>query len=81
MNSSENQIEAKITFHQSWAMDIERLINLHTRFQSLRNEWRIRRNYRADLRRLLATGPHLIHDIGLKTEEAIMEASKPFWVG
>jgi len=48
---------------------------------SLRYEWQKRRKYRADLRRLLATGPHLIPDVGLKTEEAIREASKPFWVG
>ncbi len=81
MNGSENQIEAKITFHHSWVLDIEWLISLQARFQLLRNEWRKRRNYRADLRRLLETGPHLIPDIGLKTEDAMKEASKPFWVG
>jgi uncharacterized protein YjiS (DUF1127 family) len=81
MASSQNHIDAEITFHQPWARGIEWVANQHTRFQLLRNEWRKRRNYRADLRRLLATGPHLIPDIGLKTEESIREASKPFWVG
>ena len=81
MTSSENRIEAEITFHQPWARGIEWVANQSTRFQSLRSEWRKRRNYRADLRRLLATGPHLIPDIGLETEEAIREASKPFWIG
>jgi uncharacterized protein YjiS (DUF1127 family) len=81
MASSENHIDAEVTFHQPWAGSIEWVANQHTRFQLLRNEWRKRRNYRADLRRLLATGPHLIPDIGLKAEEATREASKPFWVG
>ena len=79
MASSENHIDAEITFHQSWTMGIQWVANHQTRLQSLRNEWRKRRNYRADLRRLLETGPHLIPDIGLSTEEAIREASKPFW--
>ena len=81
MASSENQIEVEITFHQAWARGVEWVANQYTRFQLLRSEWRKRRNYRADLRRLLATGPHLIPDIGLSTEEAVQEASKPFWVG
>ena len=79
MASSENQINAEISFHQPWTRAIEWVANQHTRLLSLRNEWRKRRKYRADLRRLLVTGPHLIPDIGLKTEEAIREASKPFW--
>ena len=81
MTSSENHIDATIKFHQPWARGIDWAANWYTRIQSLRSEWRRRRNYRADLRRLLITGPHLIADIGLKTEEAIREASKPFWAG
>jgi len=81
MASSENHINAEITFNQPWVRGIEWVTNQHTRFQLLSNEWRKRRKYRADLRRLLATGPHLIPDIGLKTEEADREVSKPFWVG
>ena len=80
MAGNEFHIDTKITFHQPWARAFEWIENQHTRFQSLRNEWRKRRNYRADLRRLMATGPHLIPDMGLKTAEAIREASKPFWI-
>jgi len=80
MTGNENQIGVEIPFHQAWSKGVEWVANHHARLISLRNEWRKRRKYRADLRRLLATGPHLIPDIGLKTEEAAREASKPFWV-
>ena len=42
-------------------------------------EWRRRRHYRNELRRLLGVGPHLIADIGLTIEAARREIKKPFW--
>ena len=41
--------------------------------------WRVRRQYRQELRRLMKVGPHMIADIGLKLEDARMETAKPFW--
>jgi uncharacterized protein YjiS (DUF1127 family) len=41
--------------------------------------WRERRRYRADLKRLLKVGPHMIADIGLALETARLESRKPFW--
>jgi uncharacterized protein YjiS (DUF1127 family) len=41
--------------------------------------WRLRRRFRADLRRLSEVGPHLIDDIGLDLKEAAEEIGKPFW--
>ena len=41
--------------------------------------WSARRQYRAELRRLLRVGPHLIEDLGLPLAAAIAEAHKPFW--
>ena len=41
--------------------------------------WRLRRRYRADLRRLLRLGAYLIDDVGLGLKEAVEEAGKPFW--
>ena len=41
--------------------------------------WRCRQRYRADLRRLLLIGCHLIKDIGLELDNAITENRKPFW--
>ena len=38
-----------------------------------------RRRERAELRRLLRTGPYLLRDIGLAPERAATEAAKPFW--
>lgn len=38
-----------------------------------------RRCARAELRRLLRVGPHMIADIGLDPEAACAEAAKPFW--
>jgi uncharacterized protein YjiS (DUF1127 family) len=43
--------------------------------------WRRRRQLRAELRRLLATAPYLLDDIGLSETAARTEAAKPFWVG
>lgn len=48
-------------------------------FLSLLVDWRRRRHYRAELRRLLRTGPHLIADIGLAAPAAAREAARPFW--
>lgn len=42
-------------------------------------EWIRRRQYRADLKRLLKVGPHMINDIGLPLHEAHREIGKPFW--
>ena len=41
--------------------------------------WRSRHRHRADLRRLLLIGSHLIKDIGLELDNAITESRKPFW--
>ena len=41
--------------------------------------WRLRRQYRQELQRLMKVGPHMIADIGLKLEDARMETAKPFW--
>jgi uncharacterized protein YjiS (DUF1127 family) len=41
--------------------------------------WRVRRQYRQELRRLMKVGAHMIADIGLKLEDARMETAKPFW--
>jgi uncharacterized protein YjiS (DUF1127 family) len=41
--------------------------------------WRCRQRYRTDLRRLLRVGSHLIKDIGLELDNAVMESRKPFW--
>ena len=38
-----------------------------------------RRRYRAELRRLLRVGSHMIDDIGLDLKEAVAESRKPFW--
>ena len=43
-------------------------------------EWRRRRRYRTDLKRLLLVGPYMIVDIGLTFEEAREEIAKPFWL-
>ena len=48
-------------------------------FRGLLTEWRRRRRYRAELRRLLSTGPHLLEDIGLTAAAAAREAARPFW--
>ncbi|MFO1049005.1 MAG: hypothetical protein U1E52_14030 [Geminicoccaceae bacterium] len=48
-------------------------------FLSLLADWRRRRRYRAELRRLLRTGPYLIEDIGLAIPTAAREAALPFW--
>lgn len=48
-------------------------------FLALLAEWRRRRRYRAELRRLLSTGPHLIKDIGLAMSDVEREAFSPFW--
>jgi len=41
--------------------------------------WRSRAAKRAELRRLLATAPRLLEDIGLDPRVAAIEAAKPFW--
>lgn len=41
--------------------------------------WSARRHHRAELRRLLRAGPHLIEDMGLSVAVASAEADKPFW--
>ncbi len=48
-------------------------------FRGLLTEWQRRRRYRAELRRLLSTGPHLLEDIGLTVSGAAREAALPFW--
>jgi len=41
--------------------------------------WRVRRQYRQELQRLMKVGPHMIADIGLKPEDVRMETAKSFW--
>ena len=41
--------------------------------------WRARVAYRHDLGRLLATGPHLVRDLGLDAADVSEEVGKPFW--
>lgn len=50
-----------------------------TDFFTLIADWRRRRHFRAELRRLLRTGPHLLEDIGLPAVAAAREAGLPFW--
>jgi uncharacterized protein YjiS (DUF1127 family) len=45
----------------------------------LLHRWQARWCRRAELRRLLATSPHLLLDIGLTPRAAGAECSKPFW--
>ena len=60
---------------------IRRVIKLSlTRSFPLFSEWERRVLYRKNLRRLLATGPHLVRDIGLGIDEALYEISKPFYI-
>jgi uncharacterized protein YjiS (DUF1127 family) len=47
--------------------------------QALLAEWMRRRRFRADLKRLLKVGPHMIADIGFTLEAAMDESKKPFW--
>ena len=62
-----------------------RSINFAALRQSIREikpfmvELRRRHEYRADLKRLLIVGPHMLDDIGLGREEAIRESRKPIW--
>lgn len=48
-------------------------------FLSLLADWRQRRRYRAELRRLLRTGHYLVEDIGLAVPAAVREAVLPLW--
>lgn len=41
--------------------------------------WRTRAVTRAELRRLLATSPHLVVDLGFDPAMVAGEAAKPFW--
>ena len=41
--------------------------------------WGERIRYRRDLRRLSVATPHMIDDIGLKLDQALAEADRPFW--
>lgn len=43
------------------------------------SQWQKNRRYRRDLRRLYALGPHAVADIGLSTDDVIIEMAKPFW--
>ena len=43
-------------------------------------EWERRIIYRRNLGRLLDTGLHLVRDIGIGTDEALHEISKPFYI-
>lgn len=41
--------------------------------------WITRHRYRRDLSRQLELGNHLVKDIGLTREQALVEIKKPFW--
>jgi uncharacterized protein YjiS (DUF1127 family) len=56
------------------------LRGMPTRIVAELRAWRIRREYRRDLRRLLEIGPHLVIDMGIGVDEARHEISKPFYV-
>ena len=45
----------------------------------LLESWRSRREFRAELSRLLAVGSYMADDIGLTEAQARAEAAKPFW--
>jgi uncharacterized protein YjiS (DUF1127 family) len=72
----------------SWQVEPRKLFleSLRTALTELRQgpvvalgAWRARRHYRCELRRLLATGQHLIADMGLTLEQASDEVGRPFW--
>ena len=46
---------------------------------TLVRRWTLRRALRRDLARLLATGPHMLRDIGIEEAEARREVALPFW--
>ena len=52
---------------------------LVNKFEPAIAEWGRRRQFRADLKRLLKVGPHMIADIGLTYQEALDECGRPFW--
>lgn len=66
-----------VTFSMSWAAVRLRPVSP----LAVLSVWRVRRWYRAELRRLLDVGPYLIDDIGLGHREAVEESGKPFWRG
>ena len=41
--------------------------------------WHARSRERAEYRRLLLTGAHLVRDIGLVPERVAADTAKPFW--
>jgi uncharacterized protein YjiS (DUF1127 family) len=41
--------------------------------------WIARHRFRRDLSRQLELGNHLVNDIGLTLEQALIEIKKPFW--
>lgn len=41
--------------------------------------WIARHRYRRDIVRQLQLGNHLVKDIGLTLEQALVEVKKPFW--
>jgi len=57
---------------ESSARTVRRLARVVSQWQS---NWR----YRRDLRRLCRLGPHFLADVGLPSNEAHIEAAKPFW--
>jgi len=54
------------------ALSISQMAQVISQWQ---NNWR----YRRHLGRLLELGPHMLADIGLSLDEAIIETAKPFW--
>jgi uncharacterized protein YjiS (DUF1127 family) len=54
------------------ALSISQMAHVISQWQS---NWR----YRRDLGRLRELGPHMLADIGLSSDEAIVETAKRFW--
>jgi uncharacterized protein YjiS (DUF1127 family) len=66
--------------HRSiWSFLLTRAIPRNNCWGAFWGEWRTRRRYRSDLKRLLRVGSYMIEDVGLSVEEAKREIQKPFW--
>lgn len=69
-------MNAVLTFTQAPALDRPRRAAF---VRAGLGRWWTHAVTRAELRRLLATGHHLVEDIGLDVAWARAEAAKPFW--
>ena len=66
--------------HRSiWSCAATRTVPRDYRWRAVLAEWRARRRYRADLKRLHRVGSYMIEDVGLSVAEAEREIKKSFW--